>query len=159
MQGTYRCRLSVMGITGVMIMLASLAVASAEPGGERGPATLAVVDNPVGLTMDFWANAYTVDRNTGKVFCLPAGSEPVHYATVEGEATTLPVDRERTLFVGTTSGHVLAVKRDGSVFEAYRCPGSVAGLTVDRDGGLLIATDRGTITRLRRSELVVNRRD
>lgn len=153
MQGKYRCRLNVFGIAGLMVLMAGLAVASAEPSGERGAGTMSGVTAPVGLAMDFWANAYTVDKTTGKVFCLPAGSEPVHYATVEGIPTTIAVDRQRTLFVGTASGHVLAVRRDGTVTEACRCRGPVAGLAVDRDGGLLIATTKGTVIRVDRKEL------
>lgn len=151
MQGKYRCRLSVLGIAG-MILLAGLSSASAQPDGGRRARLLAVVPNPVGLVMDFWANTYTVDRCTGMVFCLPWGSEPVHYATIEGEPTSLAVDRKRTLYIGTVSGHVLAVHRDGTVTEACQCAGPVAGLTVDRDGGLFIATGNGAIFKMDRME-------
>ena len=115
--------------------------------------------HPVGLVMDSRANAYTVDRFTGKVFCLPAGSEPVHYATISGEPTALAVDHRRTLFVGTKAGHILAVDRDGTVTEISRCPKSVAGLTMDRDGSLLIATGGEAIIRMKRADLVQGKND
>ena len=156
MQGKNHCRLNSVLIVGLLLLLA-VPGAAAEPGTGRDAA--AVTAHPVGLVVDSRANAYTVDRVTGKVFCLPGGSEPIHYATIRGEPTTLAVDRRRTLFIGTVAGHVLAVHLDGTVCEACRCPHGVTGLAVDRDGGLLITTGNGALIRMRRADLSLERQD
>ncbi|MBG0791159.1 MAG: hypothetical protein H0S80_11765 [Desulfovibrionaceae bacterium] len=152
MQGKNRHRLNVLGTIG-LVLLAWAAVASAGAGKARMAEAVAVTANPVGLVMDSRANAYTVDRVTGKVFCLPAGDDPVHYATIAGEPTALAVDRRGTLYIGTSAGLILAVRRDGTVREACRCDAPVTGLTVDRDGGLLIATGTGKLVRKSRTDL------
>jgi len=156
MQGKNHCRLNMVWIAGLIVLLA-VPGAAAEP--ERGRDADGVPAHPVGLVMDSRANAYTVDRVTGKVFCLLAGSEPVHYATISGEPTALAVDRRRTLFIGTATGHVLAVHRNGAICEACRCPHRVTGLAVDRDGGLIIATGGGTLIKMRRADLSLKGRD
>lgn len=153
MQCKYYRRLNIVSMAIFLTLIAGLTVSSAQSGVNRKATVLPTGVEPIGLTMDFWANAYTVDRSTGKVFCLPAGSEPVHYATLDAAPTSLAVDSHRTLFVGTTSGDIMAVRRDGKVTLACRCSGPVVGLAVDRDGGLLIATAGGGVHKVRRSEL------
>lgn len=150
MQGNYTNRLVVFGLAGA-IVLAGMIVASAAPAESRMPVLRSVMKEPVGLVVDNRANAYTADRATGRVFCLAANSEPVHFATVEGQPTALAVDNRRTVFVGTTSGQVHAVSRDGVVKMAYQCDAPIAGLDVDRDGGLLIATQRGAVIKVDRA--------
>lgn len=152
MQGKDHCRLSFLWIAGLFMLLALPGSAWAWP--EESWNATEVTAHPMGLVMDYRSNAYTVDRVTGKVFCLPAGGEPIHYATIDGAPTSLAVDRQATLFVGTASGSVLAVKRDGGVFEACRCPAPVRGMSVDRDGSLLIATEGGTVIKKKRTELM-----
>jgi hypothetical protein len=156
MQGKNHSRLNSLWITGLLLLLA-VPGAAAEQGAD--PDATSVTAHPVGLVVDSRANAYTVDRVTGKVFCLLPGNEPIHYATISGEPTTLAVDRRRTLFIGTATGHILAVLLDGTVCAAFRCPHSVTGLAVDRDGGLLITTGNGTLVKVRRAELVMKRVD
>jgi len=143
--------LMIAGLTGI-IVLAGLAVVPASVAESRSPVLRCVMKEPVGLVVDNRANAYTADRETGRIYCLPADGAPLHFATVDGRPTTLAVDRHRTLYVGTASGLIHAVRQDGIVRVAYRCRDHVAGLDVDRDGGLLIATQEGMIIKVARSD-------
>lgn len=149
MQGKHHRRLNVFWVIGLIAALAGTAAA------QGGRAIPGVTGRPVGLVMDSRAVAYTVDRDTGKVFRLAEGDEPVHYATIEEEPTSIAVDRQRTLFIGTTSGQVLAVRMDGAVRHACRCPAPVSGLAVDRDGGLLVTMDNGALLKVRRRDLAL----
>jgi sugar lactone lactonase YvrE len=104
-----------------------------------------------GLTLDVRGYAYTADREAGKVLCVPPNGEPMVYARVDSP-TALAVDRLRTLFVGTASGDIFAVTPDGSVSRIFRCGSPVSGLSIDRDGNLLAATDKGALLRVTRDE-------
>lgn len=152
MQGKNHCRLTVLGFICFIVLLTWAEFGQAQPKVDPEKAK-AVTAQPVGLVMDFRGTAYTADRVTGEVFCLPAGENPVHYATIDGEPTALAVDRQRTVYVGTSAGRILAVGRDGTIREAWRCSEAVTGLTVDRDGDLLIVTGNGTVIKRRRSAL------
>lgn len=104
----------------------------------------------VGLTMDLRGNLYTADAKTGYVFCIPPVSDPVLLARVPGIPTALAVDRQRNVFVTTEGGTVYLVALDGSVTATHRCDSRPVGITVDRDGGLVIATEEGMIVKVRR---------
>jgi len=152
MQGNYVCRLGLAGIAGTLILMAGMAVASAQP--EEKNVAIAGITTPTDLVMDARSNAYIADTASGKVYCLPGGGKPVLFATIPGAPTTLAVSQERTLFVGTQSGRVYMITQSGDVAEAYDCRTSIAGLSVDRDGGLVIATTQGAIIKVTRNEIV-----
>ena len=89
----------------------------------------------------------------------PPGASLSTTATISGVPTALAVNHRRTLFIGTKAGHVLAVDRSGAITEICHRPKSVAGLTIDRDGSLLIATGGEAIIRINRSELMPEKND
>jgi sugar lactone lactonase YvrE len=74
------------------------------------------------------------------------------YARV-ANPTALAVDQLRTLFVGTASGTIFAVTPDGLASRVHECGSRVAGLSLDRDGNLLVVTGKGAILRLERGKL------
>ncbi|BDQ38836.1 hypothetical protein SYK_31960 [Pseudodesulfovibrio nedwellii] len=158
MQKTMNRRLCVLGLTGLLIMLAGITVAYAQPVKKTTDFACPNRAKPVGLVMDNRSNVYTACGQTGQIFCLPSGGEPIMYAQVEDTPTVLAVDSKQTLYVGTASGRVLAVTRNGSVREAYRCDGRIIGLSVDRDGGLVIGMGNGSVITVERKELTDSRK-
>ncbi|WFS63502.1 hypothetical protein LF599_04870 [Pseudodesulfovibrio thermohalotolerans] len=105
-----------------------------------------------GLALDGRGNAYTTNCAANEVLCVPPDGDPVVYAKVEAP-TALAVGRSRTVFVGTVSGAIFLIASDGSVSRAYDCGRPVSGLSIDRDGNLLVATGEGSILRLARENL------
>ncbi|CCH48256.1 NHL repeat-containing protein [Pseudodesulfovibrio piezophilus] len=107
-----------------------------------------------GLIIDSRGCLYSANPQTGNIYCIPPGIEPVLLGRVEGKPTVLAVDRLRILFVATESGVVYQVERTGEIKKAFHVHGTPVGLAVDRDGGLIIAIQNGTILRVRRSGLL-----
>ena len=93
-------------------------------------------------------------RHTGYVFCIPPSSRAILLAKVPGTPTSVAVDRQRNVFVGTEGGSVFLVSPDGTVAEAYRCDSRPTGLEIDRDGGLFIATADGKIVKVKRTDFL-----
>lgn len=152
MQGSFFSRLVFGAVVGGMIcMMGTLAGASAVAGERGGRVLYRSVPSDVGLALDNRGSMYTADSRTGHVFCLPPKSSPVLLAKVPGRPTVLTVDRLRNVFVGTENGTVYLVSLDGSVDEAYRCASRPVGMEVDRDGGLIIAMEKGGIVRVARA--------
>ena len=153
MQRTMNRRLCVLGLAGLLIILAGIAVAYAQPVKNTTGFTCPNRAEPVGLVMDNRSNVYTACGLTGQVFCLPPGGEPIPYAQIKDTPTVLAVDNKRTLYIGTESGRIHAVALDGSVREAYQCDDRIIGLSVNRDGGLIIAMGNGSVITVERKEL------
>lgn len=138
-----------------VVVAAVIGVASAVSAGQQGAVRAAKflrVPAMVGLVMDGRGYAYTASRQTGDVFCLPPASEPVLLARLEGTPSVLAADRLRNVFVGTEEGTIYCVSLDGSVTEAYRCSACPVGMAVDRDGGLVVALEGGSIVRVQRRQ-------
>nr|WP_321255884.1 hypothetical protein [uncultured Pseudodesulfovibrio sp.] len=155
MQRTMNRRLCVLGLASLLIILAGITVAYAQPVKKTTDFACPNRAEPVGLVMDNRSNVYTACGQTGQIFCLPSGGESIMYAQVKDTPTVLAVDNKQTLYVGTDSGRIHAVLRDGNVREAYRCEGRVVGLSVDRDGGLIIAMENGAVISVKRKELTL----
>jgi len=107
----------------------------------------------VGLVQDRRGNLYAADPATGDVYCMPPESAPLLLARVPGKPSSLAVNHMRTVFVGTKSGVVYGILPNGSVGVACRVNSPALGLTVDRDGGLMVATARGQVVRIPRKEI------
>lgn len=108
----------------------------------------------IGLVADNRLNLYTVSSHTGNVFCIPPESKPILIAKVPGIPTSLSVDRQRNVFVGTEGGTIYLVSREGNVTEAYHCRSCPVGLEMDRDGGLIIAMESGDIIKVDRTNFL-----
>ncbi len=87
---------------------------------------------------------------------IPPSTDPILLAKIPGTPTALAVDRLRNVFVGTESGTVFLVALDGGVREVHKLAARPVGLTLDRDGTLIIATETGHIVRVKRAEMEVN---
>lgn len=119
---------------------------------EREAMLCSGLNETIGLALDSRGNLYTAEKTTGNVYCLPPGDEPVFYARVPGTPTSIAVDRLRNVFVGTKAGPIFLISLDGSVVETYRCASSPMGLDIDRDGDLIVATLKGDVIRVARSD-------
>lgn len=150
MQGCLRIRLFLLSLVMTAAVLSGTGGTARADGGSRVLGT--GLPGTAGLVLDGRGYAYTMNRETGMVLCVPPGGEPMAYARVDG-LTALAVDRLRTLFVGTARGDIFAVTPDGAVNRVFRCGGPVSGLALDRDGNLLVATDKGALLRLARADL------
>ena len=148
MQGCNRIVSYLLLVLTALLLTGPLALAGA---GEGTGVICADLPGTAGLALDNRGYAYTVDCAAGKVLCVPPDGEPVVYARITAP-TALAVDELRTLFVGTAAGDIYAVTLDGSVSRVHRCPTRVSGLSLDRDGNLLIATTGGAILRLARED-------
>ncbi|NDV19368.1 hypothetical protein GO013_08050 [Pseudodesulfovibrio sp. JC047] len=98
--------------------------------------------------MDKKHTVYTACAQTGEIFCSTFGGKTVLYATVDETATALAVDHERIVYVGTQSGRIFAVRLDGRIDEVYRGTQRIVGIGIDRDAGLHIAMEDGTLVRV-----------
>ena len=119
---------------------------------EASPVLGSGLHGAAGLALDPRGYAYTLAPDAGTVLCIPPGGNPMVYARV-ANPTALAVDRLRTLFVGTASGTIFAVTPDGLASRVHECGSRVAGLSLDRDGNLLVVTGKGAILRLERGKL------
>lgn len=144
-------RILVIGVAGIMILITGLIAVAAQAEGNSNTILWSGLPTPADMVIDSRRNVYTADKKTGYVFCMPPGDDPILLAQVPGTPTTLAVDRLRNVFVGTEDGLIYLVGLDGSVEETYRCESIPIGLDVDRDGGLIIATQKGTIVKVNRS--------
>ncbi|WP_207263085.1 hypothetical protein [Desulfovibrio sp. Huiquan2017] len=150
MQGCLRIKLFLLSIFTVAAILSGTGPRAWAGDGSR--AIGSGLPGTTGLVMDGRGYAYTVDRRAGIILCVPPDDDPLVYARVDGP-TTLAVDRLGTLFVGTVSGDIFAVTPDGAVSRVFRCGSQVSGLNLDRDGNLLVVTDKGAFLRLPRADL------
>lgn len=138
-------------VTTTLIIFTALAAASAQPTRSKG--TLATgLSGTTGLVMDSRSYVYTADGASGRIYCIPPDGEPIVYATMEKPATALALDHHRTLFVATNDGLIHGIRLDGDRFEAYRSSAPVAGLSVDRDGNLIVALTTGTLIKVKIEE-------
>jgi len=157
MQKTTFSRLAIAGVITILIMITGLVTVAAQAQGKTEHVLTSGIPNPTGLAMDNRCNFYTADRNTGYVFCIPPDSDPILLAKVPDTPTAVAVDRLRNVFVGTEGGSVYLVSLDGDVVEAYRCNARPMGLEIDRDGGLVIATDEGEIVKVERKAFRISK--
>ncbi|MGL1861694.1 MAG: hypothetical protein OCC46_04125 [Pseudodesulfovibrio sp.] len=151
-------RLAVVGICIALVATTALAAMnvsaqSAQPGQEH--VLCSGLPGTVGLAMDKRGNLYTAERQTGHIFCVPPTSDPILLAKVPGTPTALTVDKLRNVFVSTMEGTVYLVALDGTVETAYQCQSKLVGLNIDRDGGLVIATEEGQIIKVKRKDLLL----
>ena len=108
----------------------------------------------VGLVSDMRGNLYAADRSTGTIYCIAPDSTPIPLATIPATPITLAVDSMRTVFVAAMDGTIHSVTPDGQVRmirQLSRCPN---GITVDRDGNLLVSIANGSIVRIERASFV-----
>ena len=152
MKETIVSRMVIICFAATLILMTAFIAATAAQG-QAGRNLFSGTSNPAGLAMDSRCNIYTVDKKTGHVFCIPPDSVPVLLASVEGAPTTLAVDRFCNVFVGTQGGQIFIVEQNGNVTEAYKCRSRPVGLSIDRDGALVIATEKGNIIRINRRDL------
>ncbi|EGB16416.1 hypothetical protein DND132_3213 [Pseudodesulfovibrio mercurii] len=162
MQGCFRIRTVFLSIFVAAAILAGTGGAAWPEdeakvvGGSRADGGSRVIGSGLpgtaGLVLDGRGYAYTMDREAGTILCVPPDGRPMVYAHVDGP-TALAVDRLRTLFVGTAGGDIFAVTPDGAMDRVFRCGCRVSGLSLDRDGNLLVATDKGALLRLVREDL------
>ncbi len=137
----------------VISMLATAGIAATSATANEREAQLhSVPPGSVGLVMDGRRNLYTANRNTGQVYCMPPGQAPILYGRVPGIPTSIAMDNQQNLFIGTSGGVVFRISEDGTMTETYRSETHPVGLNVDRDGGLIIATKTGKIIKVARSE-------
>jgi len=139
----------------LVLILTSLAGASATAQSQGGNVLCSGLPCTVGLTIDKRGNLYTAEPSTGHVFCIPPDTSPILLAKVTGRPTAVAVDRLRNVFVGTESGVIYLVTLDGSVSKAHTLGCSPVSIVIDRDGGLIIATNDGQIVTVKRSDLVI----
>lgn len=159
MQGSLFSRSVLIGVLGLLILVvASFAGATVaakdRPFDPNGRVVSSGSVGNVGLALDTRGNLYTADSQTGHVYCVPPQSSAVLLAKVPGTPTVLTVDKLRNVFVGTESGEVFLVSLDGLVAEVYRCAARPVGLSVDRDGGLVVATEDGVIRKVERVDFL-----
>ncbi|MBI9080732.1 MAG: hypothetical protein JEY79_13460 [Pseudodesulfovibrio sp.] len=141
-------------IATALIMTIAMVAVTAQAQGSVGQILNSANINPVGLAMDNRCNIYTADSSTGNIFCLPPNVSPILLGTVPGTPTALAVDKLRNVFVSTMKGTIYLVSLDGTVASIYRCDSRPMGLEIDRDGGLVIATGKGTIIKVNRKDIV-----
>ncbi|WP_432737485.1 hypothetical protein [Maridesulfovibrio sp. FT414] len=92
----------------------------------------------VGLSMDRKGYLYTASVRDGAVYSFSPASAPVMIGQVQGRPVALAVDRMRNVFVVTEDGVVSMITTKGQTKEIVRVDFHPAGITIDRDGGILV---------------------
>jgi glucose/arabinose dehydrogenase len=103
---------------------------------------------PVCLAMDAHGALYVADEKAGTVRCITRDGESGVLVSGLRAPCAIAVSHRRELVVGTRLGEIWKVMPDGSAILAGRMNEPVVSVTVDRDGAVLAATEKGTVLRI-----------
>ena len=103
---------------------------------------------PVCLAMDAHGALYVADEKAGTVRCITRDGESGVLVSGLRAPCAIAVSHRRELVVGTRLGEIWKVMPDGSAILAGRTNEPVVSVTVDRDGAVLAATEKGTVLRI-----------
>lgn len=143
--------LLVVVLGGVLFLIPQRSIA-----GEGPSSVCRVPSTAIGLVSDYRSILYTADRASGEVLSFSLAGEPVLLGRVTGHPAVIAVDCSRTVFIGTEEGVVYSLSGEGRVREVYRISEQPVGMTVDRDGALLIAKTGGAVVRVSRSHMAAS---
>lgn len=103
---------------------------------------------PICLAMDAHGALYVADEKAGTVRCITRDGESGVLVSGLRAPCAIAVSHRRELVVGTRLGEIWKVMPDGSAILAGRMNEPVVSVTVDRDGAVLAATEKGTVLRI-----------
>jgi glucose/arabinose dehydrogenase len=103
---------------------------------------------PVCLAMDAHGALYMADEKAGTVRCVTRDGESGVLVSGLRAPCAIAVSHRRELVVGTRLGEIWKVMPDGSAILAGRMNEPVVSVTVDRDGAVLAATEKGIVLRI-----------
>lgn len=103
---------------------------------------------PVCLAMDAHGALYVADEKAGTIRCVTRDGESGLLVSGLHAPCAIAVSHHRELVVGTRLGEIWKIMPDGSAELAGKMDEPVVSVTMDRDGAVLAATERGTVLRI-----------